>query len=107
MSQTQMERALEDIINKFHAFSVRVGHFDTLTQKELSQLIHRELPNWLKDQKNPKAIEELFKKLDQNKDKQLSFGEFMVFICQVAIATHEHIHHEHPHDHDHDHKHGH
>ncbi|XP_003229667.1 protein S100-A12 [Anolis carolinensis] len=94
MSPTQMESCMETVVNIFHQYSVRQDHFDKLSKKEMSQLVHKQFPNWLKEQKNPKAIEELFKQLDQDQDNQLSFGEFMVFICKLTIATHEHIHQE-------------
>ncbi|KAJ6652721.1 hypothetical protein lerEdw1_011163 [Lerista edwardsae] len=94
MAQTQMEDCMETVINIFHQYSVRVGHFDMLSQGELKQLIDKELPHWLEDQKNPEAIQQIFQRLDQNKDSQVSFAEFMGFIVEVAIATHEHIHQE-------------
>ncbi|XP_020666411.1 protein S100-A12 [Pogona vitticeps] len=94
MSQTQLEACIETQINVFHQYSVRHGHFDTLSAKELEQLIQKQLPNFLKDSKNPKAIEKLFKELDQDKDKQISFGEYAAFLSRVAIASHEHIHQE-------------
>ncbi|XP_063002319.1 protein S100-A12-like [Elgaria multicarinata webbii] len=48
MSQTQLETACETIINIFHQYSARVGHFDTLSKKEMAELLKKELPNFLK-----------------------------------------------------------
>lgn len=45
---SQLECCIETIINIFHQYSVRLGHPDTLNQKELKQLIKKELPNFLK-----------------------------------------------------------
>lgn len=36
---TKLEDHLEGVINIFHQYSVRVGHFDTLSKGELKQLI--------------------------------------------------------------------
>ncbi|KAJ6652710.1 hypothetical protein lerEdw1_011152 [Lerista edwardsae] len=95
MAQTQMEQCMETIINIFHQYSVRVGNFDTLSQGELKQLLEKQFPHWLKAQKkNAKAIEQIFQRLDKNKDKQVDFAEFMGLITEIAIATHEHIHQE-------------
>lgn len=44
---TKLEDHLEGIINIFHQYSVRVGHFDTLNKRELKQLITKELPQTL------------------------------------------------------------
>lgn len=45
---TKLEDHLEGIINVFHQYSVRVGHYDKLSRCEMRQLITRELPNTLK-----------------------------------------------------------
>ncbi|KAF7235505.1 hypothetical protein EYD10_17669 [Varanus komodoensis] len=105
MAQTQLEKCFETVINIFHQYSVRVGHFDTLTKGELRQLIEKELPTFLKEQKNPQAIEKIFTDLDKNKDKQISFGEFMDLVVKVVIAAHEHIHKEGDDGHAHHHHH--
>ncbi|XP_034648983.1 protein MRP-126-like [Trachemys scripta elegans] len=89
---SELEKAIETIINIFHQYSVRVGHFDTLTKSELKQLIDKQLVNFLKRQRDQASIDNLFKDLDKNRDQQVSFGEFMVLITRVTIATHEHIH---------------
>uniref|UniRef100_A0A7M4F4R2 S100 calcium binding protein A12 n=1 Tax=Crocodylus porosus TaxID=8502 RepID=A0A7M4F4R2_CROPO len=88
LTQTELEQSIEKIIDVFHVYSVRVGHFDTLTKMELKLLIQKQLPNYLKVREI-----HLGSDLDKNKDQQLSFGEFMVLITRVTIATHEHLHH--------------
>lgn len=45
---TKLEDHMEGIINVFHQYSVRVGHYDKLSKGEMKQLITRELPNTLK-----------------------------------------------------------
>lgn len=45
---TKLEDHLEGIINIFHQYSIRLGHYDTLVKCELKQLITKELPNCLK-----------------------------------------------------------
>ncbi|XP_006031036.1 protein MRP-126-like [Alligator sinensis] len=92
-AQTELEKAIEKIIDIFHQYSVRVGHFDTLTKMEMKLLIDKQLPNYMKNKIKPGEIDALFKDLDKNKDQQLSFGEFMGLISKVTIATHEHLHH--------------
>lgn len=45
---SQLECSIETIINIFHQYSVRMEHTDMLNQKELKQLVKKELPNFLK-----------------------------------------------------------
>ncbi|XP_028911694.1 protein S100-A12-like [Ornithorhynchus anatinus] len=91
-----LESHLEGVVNVFHQYSVRVGDFDQLSKKELKQLIEKELPNYKKKPKNPEAMDALFKDLDQNRDQEINFGEFMRFITAVLIATHDYIHEDGP-----------
>lgn len=45
---SQMECSIETIINIFHQYSIRLRDPETLIQKELKQLVQKELPNFLK-----------------------------------------------------------
>lgn len=45
---SQLECSIETIINIFHQYSVRLEHPDKLNQKEMKQLVKKELPNFLK-----------------------------------------------------------
>ncbi|XP_071583059.1 protein MRP-126-like [Heliangelus exortis] len=109
-SQTQeplsdLEKAMNVIIDVFHQYSRREGDRDTLTKKELKLLIEKQLVNYLKNVKNKATIDEIMKDLDINKDAQISFCEVMLLITRVTIATHEHLHdiedHQHKHHHHH------
>ncbi|XP_063002113.1 protein S100-A12-like [Elgaria multicarinata webbii] len=91
MSQTQLEAAFVTIAKIFLQYSVHVGDFDTLSKKEMAELMKNELPNFLKDKKNPKAIDEMFNDLDRNKDGQVSFEEFTVLVQRVLLASNEPI----------------
>ena len=45
---TKLEDHLEGIINIFHQYSIRLRDPETLIQRELKQLVQKELPNFLK-----------------------------------------------------------
>uniref|UniRef100_A0A8C8BR83 S100 calcium binding protein A12 n=1 Tax=Otus sunia TaxID=257818 RepID=A0A8C8BR83_9STRI len=114
-SQTQeplseLEKAMDVIIDVFHQYSRREEDRDTLTKKELKLLIEKQLANYLKHVKSRATIDEIMKDLDINKDAQISFCEAMLLIIRVTIATHEHLHevedqqqHHHKHQHQHHH----
>ncbi|NXH66189.1 M126 protein, partial [Hydrobates tethys] len=108
---SELEKAMDVIIDVFHQYSRREGHRDTLTKNELKLLIEKQLVNYLRHVKNKATIDEIMKDLDANKDDQLSFCETMLLITRVTIATHEHLHevedqqqqHQHKHQHQHHH----
>ncbi|KAM6039355.1 PREDICTED: protein MRP-126-like [Chlamydotis macqueenii] len=113
-SQTQeplseLEKAMDVIIDVFHQYSRREGDRDTLTKRELKLMIEKQLVNYLKHVKNKATIDEIMKDLDINKDAQISFCEMMLLVTRVTIATHEHLHevedqqqqHKHQHQHHH------
>nr|XP_035922749.1 protein S100-A12 [Halichoerus grypus] len=91
---TKLEDHLEGIINVFHQYSVRVGHYDKLSRCEMRKLITRELPNTLKNTKDQAAIDKIFQELDDDKDGEVDFGEFVSLIVRVLVTAHENIHQE-------------
>ncbi|XP_004388694.1 protein S100-A12-like [Trichechus manatus latirostris] len=91
---TTLEDYMEGIINVFHRYSVRVGHFDTLSKGGLKQLITKELPNTLRNTKDPASIDKLFQELDADHDGQVDFREFLILLARVLETAHENIHKE-------------
>ncbi|NWI71434.1 M126 protein, partial [Todus mexicanus] len=100
---SELEKAMDVIIDVFHQYSRREGDRDTLTKNELKLLIEKQLANYLKHVKNQATIDQIMKDLDVNKDKQLSFNEVMMLIIRVTIATHDHLHEAEDHHHHHQH----
>uniref|UniRef100_A0A8C9A7U9 Protein S100 n=1 Tax=Prolemur simus TaxID=1328070 RepID=A0A8C9A7U9_PROSS len=102
--QSQLERAIETVINTFHQYSVRLEPRDTLSQREFKQLVKKDLQNFLKKEKrNDKAINHIMEDLDTNMDKQLSFEEFIVLMARLTEASHEEMHRNAPSDEGHSH----
>ncbi|NXI49743.1 M126 protein, partial [Chloroceryle aenea] len=104
---SELEKAMDAIIDVFHQYSRREGDRDTLTKNELKLLIEKQLANYLKHVKKQATIDQIMKDLDTNKDAQLSFNEVMLLIISVTIATHDHLHDVEDHQHQHQHKHQH
>ncbi|OWK52003.1 Protein MRP-126, partial [Lonchura striata] len=96
---SELEKAMDVIIDVFHQYSRREGDRDTLTKKELKLLIDKQLANYLKHVKSKATIDQIMKDLDVNKDAQLSFGEVMLLVTRVTCATHEHLHEVEDHQH--------
>ncbi|XP_004717759.1 protein S100-A12 [Echinops telfairi] len=91
---TKMEEHLEGLLNIFHQHSVRLGHVDTLTKGEMRQLIPKELPNTLKNTKNPSANDKIFQELDTDRDGQIDFREFIAVVARLMVNAHDSIHKE-------------
>ncbi|NXG87877.1 M126 protein, partial [Stercorarius parasiticus] len=89
---SELEKAMDVIIDVFHQYSRREGDRDTLTKNELKLLIEKQLVNYLRHVRNKATIDQIMKDLDINRDAQISFSEVMVLITRVTIATHEHLH---------------
>ncbi|NWI33292.1 M126 protein, partial [Sula dactylatra] len=89
---SELEKAMDVIIDVFHQYSRREGDRDTLTKNELRLLIEKQLVNYLRHVKNKATIDQIMTDLDINKDQQISFCEVMLLITRVTIATHEHLH---------------
>ncbi|XP_041323362.1 protein MRP-126-like, partial [Pyrgilauda ruficollis] len=106
---SELEKAMDVIIDVFHQYSRREGDRDTLSKKELKMMIEKQLANYLKNVKSKATIDQIMKDLDVNKDAQISFGEMMLLVTRVTCATHEHLHevedHQHQHQHQHQHHH--
>ncbi|KGL78488.1 Protein MRP-126, partial [Tinamus guttatus] len=107
---SELEKSIDTIIDVFHQYSRREGDKDTLTRAEMKLLLEKQLANYLRHVKNQSSLDQIFKDLDTNKNQQLSFGEVMMLIVRVTIATHEHLHfcedkqgHQHEHQHQHHH----
>ncbi|XP_012293733.2 protein S100-A9 [Aotus nancymaae] len=90
---SQLERSIGTIIDTFHHYSVKLGHPDTLNQREFKQLVQEELQNFLKSkERNEQDINHILEDLDTNTDKQLSFEEFIMLMGRLTWASHEHMH---------------
>ncbi|XP_032414020.1 protein S100-A10b [Xiphophorus hellerii] len=95
-AMTELEKSMESLITVFHRYAKEGGNKTTLSKKELKKLIENELPNFLTTQKNPDTVSCIIKDLDQNKDDELDFEEFVPFVAGLTIACEKHfaLHHE-------------
>ncbi|NWY07803.1 M126 protein, partial [Nothoprocta ornata] len=89
---SELEKAIDTIIDVFHQYSRREGDKDTLSKMEMKLLVEKQLANYLRHVKDQSSLDQIFKDLDTDKNQQLSFGEVMLLIVRVTIATHKHLH---------------
>ncbi|XP_068271250.1 protein S100-A12-like [Nyctibius grandis] len=119
--KTDLELALECLINNYHQYALRRPLDDYLSKTEFSMLLKESAKPFLHDTTPPgmpvdEYISKLFAKADGNHDGRLKFTEYLTTLCLVVIDAHNRSHehhgshghgHEHDHGHDHDHGHGH
>ncbi|XP_068426554.1 protein S100-A1-like [Clinocottus analis] len=83
---TELEKCMESLITIFHHYADEDSDGKSLSKKEFSKLLETELPNFLKSQKDPKAVEKIRKDLDQNGDSKVDFEEFMSLVVGLSMS---------------------
>ncbi|KAF5898177.1 uncharacterized protein DAT39_012093, partial [Clarias magur] len=83
---SDLERAMETLITVFHRHAGKEGDCNTLSRKELRQLMEAELSNFLKSQKDPATIDRMMRDLDANGDGEVDFEEFVALVVGLSIA---------------------
>ncbi|XP_053472701.1 protein S100-B [Ictalurus furcatus] len=92
---SDLENCLNTIIQIFHKYSEREGDKNTLTKRELKELLTHELPSLTQHVKDQSSFDSLMEGLDTDGDAECDFQEFMTFITMVTICCHEFFeHHE-------------
>ncbi|XP_026546476.1 protein S100-A13-like [Notechis scutatus] len=78
---TELEKAIEKVVDVFFQCASREGNKDTLSTSEFKELVTLQLPNLMKNVGN---LEEKMKSLDVNNDQELKFGEYWRLIGELA-----------------------
>ncbi|XP_063040995.1 protein S100-A10a [Engraulis encrasicolus] len=83
---SDLEKAMESMIMVFHKYASKDGNRDTLSRRELKDLMENELAGFLKSQKDPATVDRIMRDLDTNGDGQVSFEEFVSLVVGLSIA---------------------
>ncbi|XP_030014195.1 protein S100-A10b [Sphaeramia orbicularis] len=83
---TDLEKSMELLLTTFHRYAEEDGDGQMLSKKEFKKLVEKELPTFLKAQKDPKVVDKIIKDLDENKDQKIDFQEFLVLINGLSMA---------------------
>ncbi|XP_047638998.1 protein S100-A8 [Phacochoerus africanus] len=87
---TDLESAINSLIEVFHKYSLEKGNYHALYADDLKRLLETECPKYMKK----KDAEAWFKELDINKDGAVNFEEFLILVIKVGVEAHEDIHKE-------------
>ncbi|XP_072503097.1 protein S100-A6 [Notamacropus eugenii] len=82
-----LNEAICALIGIFHKYSSREGNKNTLSKKELKDLIQNELG--LGSKMEDADIAELMNGLDQNQDQEVNFQEYISFLGALAMVYNE------------------
>nr|ACO10385.1 S100-A1 [Caligus rogercresseyi] len=83
---SELERAMESMITVFHKYAAKEGNGNTLSRRELRDLMENELSGFLKSQKDPATVDKIMKDLDSNGDGEVNFEEFVSLVVGLSIA---------------------
>ncbi|NXJ42107.1 S10A1 protein, partial [Ciconia maguari] len=90
---SQLEGAMETLINVFHHYSGKEGDKYKLSKKELKELLQSELGPGAhpvtplpQTQKDTGAVEKIMQDLDENGDGEVDFQEYVVLVAALTVA---------------------
>ncbi|XP_037532688.1 protein S100-A1 isoform X1 [Nematolebias whitei] len=84
-----LQNAVEDMIKIFYSYSAKEGDKYKLNKKELKDLLEKELPAFFNGTNDSSLVEKLLLDLDDNKDGEVDFEEFVNLVAALAVASNE------------------
>ncbi|XP_003475596.2 protein S100-A4 [Cavia porcellus] len=84
-----LENALDVMVSTFHKYSGKEGDKFKLNKSELKELLTRELSSFLGKRTDEAAFQKLMSNLDCNRDNEVDFQEYCVFLSCIAMMCNE------------------
>ncbi|XP_053133938.1 protein S100-A4-like [Hemicordylus capensis] len=84
-----LEQALVVMVSTFHKYSSREGDKYKLSKGELKDLIQKELSSFLSKKHDESSFQRIMDNLDSNKDNEVDFQEYAVFLSCIAMACND------------------
>ncbi|XP_061462272.1 protein S100-A6-like [Rhineura floridana] len=82
-----LDQAICLLVAIFHKYSGKEGDKNTLSKRELKELIKKELT--IGEKLNDTEIQGLMKDLDRNGDQEVNFQEYVAFLGALAMIYNE------------------
>ncbi|XP_017283956.1 protein S100-A1 [Kryptolebias marmoratus] len=84
-----LQRAVDDLIKIFYSYSGKEGDKYKLNKKELKNMLQKELPDFVNGTNDSFLVEKILYDLDDNKDNEVDFQEFVTLVTALAVASNE------------------
>ncbi|KAK2084320.1 hypothetical protein P7K49_037353, partial [Saguinus oedipus] len=75
---TDLEKALNSLIEVYHKYSLIKGNYHAIYRDDLKKLLETECPDYIKK----KTAEAWFNELDINSDNAINFQEFLILVIK-------------------------
>ncbi|KAM9353973.1 protein S100-A1-like [Symphorus nematophorus] len=86
---TILQQAIEGLIAVFHSYSGKEGDKCKLSKPELKNLLYGELGDVMEENKDSTVVDKIMSDLDENKDGQVDFQEFVLLVVALTVACNE------------------
>ncbi|KAL2084375.1 hypothetical protein ACEWY4_019893 [Coilia grayii] len=86
---SQLEQSMEGLIKVFHKYSTNEGDKFKLSNTEMRLLLQTELGAFLAASRDPLVVEKIMTDLDENRDGEVDFQEFVVLVAALTVACNE------------------
>ncbi|XP_054433648.1 protein S100-A10-like [Pteronotus mesoamericanus] len=85
---SQMKHAIDTMVFMFHRFAKDKGY---LKKEDLRVLTEKEFHEFLKNQKDPLAMDKIMKDLDQCQDSRVGSQSFSSLIAELTITRYDYF----------------
>ncbi|EHA97924.1 Protein S100-A8, partial [Heterocephalus glaber] len=89
---TEMEKALNQVIEVYHKYSTAQGNHHALYKSDLKKLLTTDSASLPFPPSQKKTATTWFKQLDINEDGAINFQEFLPLVIKVSLRAHEESH---------------
>ncbi|KAF3692408.1 Protein S100-A1 S-100 protein alpha chain S-100 protein subunit alpha [Channa argus] len=86
---TDLEKTMMSLIAVFYSYSGKEGDNTKLNKGELKALLEKELGDFIECTDDPTKVQSIMNDLDLNKNGEVDFEEFVLFVAMLTMVCHE------------------
>ncbi|KAJ8354807.1 hypothetical protein SKAU_G00223740 [Synaphobranchus kaupii] len=88
-NESNLENAMQLMIQTFHKYSGNEGDKYTLSRSELKEMLTQELGSYLGNPQDKDAVDKVMGDLDANNDGEVDFTEFIILVGALTVACND------------------